>query len=96
MTKVYIVFRGYVKRMGTKDESMDEWLIGVHASALKAREVVEAFGEGKPFDTNRDCQITRYHEKSNSDFELGPETLCPVKGGCKEWVRYEPYSVEGS
>lgn len=96
MTTVYIVFKGYVNRIGMKDETMDEWLIGVHATSQEAREAVMAFGDGKPFDTNGEMQITRYHAKSDSDFRLGPETLCQVKGGCKEWVRYEPYPVEGS
>lgn len=96
MTTVYIVFKGYVDRIFTKEESMDEWPIGVYADSCLAREVMERFGEGKSFDNGQEQQITRYHAKGNSIFVKGPETLCAVKGGCKEWVRYEPYPVEGS
>ena len=94
--RVYAVFRGYMTDFGEKSEHFDEWLCGLFLLENDARDAVEEFGCGRPWDTNRESQITRYYEKSSSSFEPGREVDAIVKGGEKRWVRYEPIPVQGA
>ena len=72
----------------------DEWLTQIYEQLCDAREAVYQFANGKPFDGNRDMQVTRYFGKRTDPFYRGKEL---EKGDPeiveREWMRYAVYNV---
>ena len=90
------MFRGYLKwdpRTETWNE--DEWLCKVCMTEEAARGYLEDFADGRPYDNNREAQVTRYFEKRSNPFVRGRELQKGDPGAWeKDWMRYNAYPVE--
>lgn len=92
---MYTVFRGYQKWDSKLHMWVeDEWLVDIYGDLRSAREAVEIWGEGRPFDNNRELQITRYWKKRSNPFTPGEET---EEGDPalreKSWMRYDEFEI---
>lgn len=72
----------------------DEWLTQIYQSLKDAKDAVYRFAEGRPFDNDRELQVTRYFGKSVSPLINGKEL---EKGDPNivehVWMRYAAYTL---
>lgn len=72
----------------------DEWLTQIYATLREAKEAIEKFAEGHPFDNDRELQVTRYFGKSHNAFDRGKElTKDDPDILTREWMRYAVYQL---
>jgi hypothetical protein len=92
-----VVFRGYLQwdaKLHIWNE--DEWPVEIYKERWLARRKVEEWGEGKPFDNNREMQITRYFRKRSTMAEQGQEITEGDPAICeKVWLRFAEFEVKG-
>ena len=92
---MFAVFHGYLRwNKKTKMWIEDEWLTQIYGKLCEAKDVVVAFSEGRPFDNDRELQVTRYFGMSENPFNHGRELS---KGDPQivlhEWMRYAVYTI---
>lgn len=72
----------------------DEWLVDIYDDQWLARQIVEDWGAGRPWDNNREVQITKYFRKRKSLFEPGNEISGDHPALCeKVWLRYSEFEL---
>lgn len=93
---MFAVFHGYLKWDSRKREwKEDEWLTQIYGELQEAKEAVMGFAEGRPFDNDRELQITRYFGKNLGIFERGNEL--PKEDPnvvMHEWMRYAEFMLK--
>ena len=89
------MFKGYLKwnrKLGIWVE--DEWLTDIFGTMRDAKDAVTAWGDGTPFDNNRELQITKCFGKASDIFHHGPELREGDAAVCeKEWRRWAEFEI---
>ena len=72
----------------------DEWLTQIYASMRDARNVIEKFAEGRPYDNERELSVTRYFGSGPDEFNRGMELeKDDPKIVSREWMRMAVYTI---
>ena len=73
----------------------DEWLIRICVTERIARELLYAFGDGRPFDDSYEKRVTRYFGKRRNPLIHGDEFTDKDDKRIveREWMRYARFAV---
>lgn len=78
-----------------KEWKDDEWLSQIYASLQEAKAAIENFAEGRPFDNDRELQVTRHFGKGADIFSRGEELPKDDKRVVlHEWMRYAEFQLK--
>ena len=73
----------------------DEWLTDIYDDPWLARSAVERGGEGRPWDNDRELQITRCYRKRINELIQGEEIPEGHPAVCeKAWARYAEFPIK--
>ena len=89
------MFKGYNRwnpKFGMWEE--DEWLTDIFGRMADAKDALVRWGNGSPFDNERELQITKCFGKPPNVFTHGPELRNGDRGICeKVWLRYSEFEI---